>query len=325
MCKIENQNNIAELKKILFQELSKLITEDYALLEVPDYDNIGDNLIWQGELDFLEDINYQKKYECSYLFFDKKKIENCNTLLFQGGGNFGDIYQTVQNFRLKIFRDNKHKNIIIFPQTVYYQNIDNAKKDAEIINKCENITICVRDKRSYDFVKEYFFNAKVLLLPDMAFYIKNIKTVERKIGKNLIMKRNDKEAYGNEIKMDEFEPYDILDWPTFNMAKNERYKKLKQDRILDKIAVLMLKIPFLCNLVDSRYGIKSRIRRENYIKEGIAFFNNYDRICTTRLHGLILGILMNKHTSVLDNSYGKISAFYKQWLLHFEKIEIRDN
>ena len=36
-------------------------------------------------------------------------------------------------------------------------------------------------------------------------------------------------------------------------------------------------------------------------------------------------ILMNKNISVLDNSYGKISAFYKQWLLHFEKIEIRDN
>jgi exopolysaccharide biosynthesis predicted pyruvyltransferase EpsI len=42
-------------------------------------------------------------------------------------------------------------------------------KDAEIFNQHPDLTICARDNYSYDLLKKYFVNNKILLLPDMAF------------------------------------------------------------------------------------------------------------------------------------------------------------
>src|SRR5690606_23790896 len=118
--------------------------------------------------------------------------------------------------------------------------------------------------------------------------------------------------------------FDTLDWPTFNMSKKDRWNKIRNQRRLDKIAMKFQKLPVLGSFVDSRYGLKSRIGKENYIKIGTEFFSQYETIYTTRLHGLILGVLMGKNMKVLDNSYGKLTNFHKEWLPDFEKVEVID-
>ncbi len=315
-----NLSRINQLKNLIIQELKPLIDHDYVLLDVPDYDNIGDNLIWEGELAFLKEIPYKKLYEASYLFFEQKRIPENSIILFQGGGNFGDIYTKTQEERLKIISDNQDKKIIIFPQTIHYQNEENLRKDAEIIRSHPNLVFCVRDQISYDLAKNWFPNVHTKLLPDMAFCIDpkrfEIKSTEHK---TLLMKRNDGEL-GNIPQINgEFE---TLDWPTFNLNTQERWKKVGRQRRLDKIAIQLQKFPVVNSFVDSRYGIKPRTKKENYIQTGIDFFSQYDTIYTTRLHGLILGILMGKDMKVLDNSYGKLTNFYKEWLVGFDKVEV---
>ena len=123
---------------MIIQELKPLIDGDFVLLDVPDYDNIGDNLIWEGELAFLEEIPFKKLYEASYLFFEQEKIPENAVILMQGGGNFGDIYTKTQEERLKIIANNTDKKIIIFPQTIYYQNENNITSDAKILNNHPN-------------------------------------------------------------------------------------------------------------------------------------------------------------------------------------------
>lgn len=316
-----NKTKISKLKNIIEESLIPLITNDYALIEVPCYDNIGDNLIWEGELAFLKNIPFIKKYECSLHFFEQNKIpENC-IILLQGGGNFGDIYPVVNDFRKKVIKDNLDKKIIIFPQTIYYKDLENIEKDAEIMNLHKDLTICVRDKISYNLARKYFLNANVLLLPDMAFCI-DLDTLKskKKGNKILVMSRRDGEKV--EINLDDIGEFDLLDWPTFNITKEKRYKKIQFNRRLDKIARLFQKLPILSLLIDSKYGLKDRRGRENYIKQGVEFFGNYQTIYTTRLHGLILGVLMGKNIKILDNSYGKLTSFTETWLSDFENIEI---
>lgn len=297
------------------------IDRDYVLLDVPDYDNIGDNLIWEGELAFLKEVPHQKMYEASYLFFQQKKVPANTIILLQGGGNFGDIYVKTQEERLRIIADNLDKKIIIFPQTIYYQNEENLKKDAEIINAHPELIFCVRDQVSFDLVKKHFPNVQPKLLPDMAFCIdpKHFE-VPSTGNKTLLMKRNDGE-FGTIPKIEG--EFDTLDWPTFNLTKEERWEKVGRQRKLDKIAIEFQKIPILNSFIDSRYGLKSRKGKENYIQTGIDFFSQYDRIYTTRLHGLILGVLMGKDMKVLDNSYGKLTNFYKEWLVDFENVVVQ--
>ncbi len=315
-----NLSKITHLKNLIIQELKPLIDRDYVLLDVPDYDNIGDNLIWEGELSFLKEIPHKKLYEASYLFFQQKKIPQNVIILLQGGGNFGDIYLKTQEERLKIISENKDKRIIIFPQTIHYQNEENLKPDAQILNSHPDLIFCVRDQVSFDLVKNWFPNVQPKLLPDMAFCIDPKRfEVNSTAHKTLLMKRNDGElgSIPNiEGKMD------TLDWPTFNLTKQERWKKVGRQRKLDKFAIQLQKIPFLNFMVDSRYGIKSQNAKEHYIQIGIDFFSQYDTIYTTRLHGLILGVLMGKDMKVLDNSYGKLTHFYKEWLEDFKDVEV---
>lgn len=305
---------------MIIQELKPLIDRDYVLLDVPDYDNIGDNLIWEGELSFLKEISPKKLYEASYLFFQQKEIPDHAIILLQGGGNFGDIYTKTQEERLKIIQNNSDKKIIIFPQTIHYQNKKNIESDAKILNAHSELIFCVRDKVSLDLVKKWFPNAEPKLLPDMAFCIDPKRFEVNSTGnKTLLMKRNDGEL-GN-IPFIEGK-FDTLDWPTFNLSKEERWKKVGNQRRKDKIAIQLQKLPILKALVDSRYGIKSQKLKDHYIQTGIDFFTPYDTIYTTRLHGLILGVLMGKDMKVLDNSYGKLSNFYNEWLYDFEKVEL---
>ncbi|MDR2204717.1 MAG: polysaccharide pyruvyl transferase family protein [Flavobacteriaceae bacterium] len=315
-----NKDKILELKNIIEQKLTPLITQDYALLDIPDHDNIGDNFIWEGEISFLKNIPYQKLYECSLNFFKQEKIPNNAMILMHGGGNFGDIYPIVNEFRLNIIKNNPNKKILIFPQTVHYKDEKILAENSEIINNHPNLTICVRDQKSYETATEHFTNAKVLLLPDMAFCIDlKIFPKNKYTDKTLIMNRMDGEK--NLINPLKIENSETLDWPTFNTTKEQRFKKIQRNRRLDKIAKAIQKIPLISKIVDPRYGLKNRKNRENYIQQGIAFFNDYDTIYTTRLHGLILGILMGKKMKILDNNYGKLQSFYNTWLKNFENVE----
>ena len=70
------------------------------------------------------------------------------------------------------------------------------------------------------------------------------------------------------------------------------------------------------------YGLNRKNNRVRYIYKGINFFSNYEIIYTTRLHGLILGILMDKKVIIVDNKYNKCKNYYDTWLREFDNIEL---
>ena len=65
---------IHQLQKQIKESLMPLIDNDYWLLEVPYYPNVGDTLIWQGELDFLSTLPYKRKGMQSYFTNIPKNI-----------------------------------------------------------------------------------------------------------------------------------------------------------------------------------------------------------------------------------------------------------
>ena len=81
-------------------------------------------------------------------------------------------------------------------------------------------------------------------------------------------------------------------------------------------------IPIAKCFVDPAYGINNRNNRKRYVRQGIRFFEPYETIYTTRLHGLILGILLGKQMVIVDNKYNKCSNFFNTWLTDFENISV---
>lgn len=324
-----NSTQIHKLREKIYTTLDPLIQNDYCLLDIPDHKNIGDNLIWAGELKYLERLPYKMLYTANLHLCQINNIPTNSIILLHGGGNFGDIWRVVQDFRNNIIRQFNKNRIIIFPQTVHYDDKFFLEKDSQIFNQHPDLTICTRDYKSYEILTSYFTNAKIHLLPDMAFCLNYDEKIISKItNKILILERKDKELNNNVnlLKLVDStlnkKQVEIKDWPTFNLDKWEELKESIYNKIDSKLSKSFINTPLIKKFIDHRYGIKNRYTMERYISQGIEFINEYDEIYTTRLHGLILSILLDKKVHIIDNYYGKNSSFYDAWLGDFKNIDL---
>lgn len=311
------QKKITELKNKITEELTPLISGDYVLLNLPYYENIGDTLIWEGEEAFLSKLPYKCLYRSSIgSYRASKNIDAATTILMQGGGNFGDLWDGHQQFRIDIITKYLANQIIIFPVTVHYSNKAEIVKDAQLMGQHKNLTICVRDKSSYDLLTKYFSN-NILLLPDMAFCIDPIqlkKYLNESTKETLLLKRTDKElsaGYDYKQHIPHNDKIDVLDWPT--KQKGNFIQKI-MNRPLHR------KSPFKSFADYYAYNVY----RPYLIKKGVQFLSSYNYIYTTRLHGAILSTLLQKPYTFFDNSYGKNRSFYDAWLSDVEGINFID-
>lgn len=296
--------------------LTPLINRDYFLLEVPYYTNIGDTLIWQGEIEFLKNTSQKCKGMFSLETYTNPKINEDDLILFQGGGNFGDLWAKHHEFKKFVMQQHPHNKYIFFPQTVYYKDERNLKSDASFFSKFKNVTICARDRDSYKILTDYFSN-DIRLLPDMAFCIskENMVPCRNHCGEtDLLLKRLDSE-YKESTIINELESKSgiyISDWKTMlstydtetKIMEKMKAKKLIPRRIVDFYAF--------------------HIYRKHLIRSGIELLSSHKTIYTTRLHAAILGVLLEKDVVMIDNSYGKNRSFFESWLNDCSQVSFRD-
>lgn len=107
--------------------LDSLIGEHHSvsLFDIPTHENVGDNMIWEGELAYLRKLGKRVSYETdvfrhSNSTFDK--LAHGTPILLHGGGNFGDIWPIFQDFRESVVRSYPDRRIIQLPQTVYFES-----------------------------------------------------------------------------------------------------------------------------------------------------------------------------------------------------------
>lgn len=308
-----------KLQSIIEEKLSPLIDNDYVYWDLPYHINIGDTLIWQGTLDFLKDKPHKMLDYGSVGTASLIDLPSSTVILLHGGGNFGDIYSVHQAFRKKIVEKYPNNKIVILPQTIYFKDKILEDLDLSFFSQHKNLYFCVRDQASYNLVSKYFVDEKVLFLPDMAFCIED--SILRKgvsTGKKLLMSRIDVEAIA--IDQRYLQQVDVQsDWPTFEkrpisfsylkflLALNRRILKNNGGKNILK------------KYIDN-YAMNSF--RRNLINTGVDFINNFDVVYTTRLHGCILSLLLDKKIYLLDNSYGKNKAYYDAWLKESGNIEV---
>ncbi|MCW0484120.1 polysaccharide pyruvyl transferase family protein [Gaoshiqia sediminis] len=311
------------LKDKIMVEVTPLIKNDYIFLDLPYYTNIGDTLIWKGTEEFLKTLPYKCRYRAAIETYRKPTISRDVIILLQGGGNFGDIWRRHTDFCLRIIHEFPENRIIVLPQTVYYADITVLKADAERMAKHPNLTICARDLVTHELLKTNFSNNNILLLPDMAFCIpqsylnKYIQPVE---DKTLFFKRKDKEFQSFDFRkhLRNHSNVEEHEWPSME-------KRLIGNNILNYLKSahgIFSRFKFLgaitAKVVDW-YAI--HIYMPYLVKIGIQFLSSYQYIFTTRLHGAILAVLLQKTITFFDNSYGKNSSFYNTWLKDAKEIE----
>ncbi|MCQ2227291.1 MAG: polysaccharide pyruvyl transferase family protein [Bacteroidales bacterium] len=313
--------NRRECYSILYDAFKTLITSDYILLDLPYFSNVGDLLIWQATEDMLSHIQHKCLYKSSIENYQKPDIGTDTIILFIGGGNFGDLWVRHQEFRHKVMADFPNNTIIQMPQSVRFDSEDYMKKDIDIFAKhVGKTTICLRDKRSFDIIKENYKNVDTLLLPDMVLGFDMMRYCEEKgIGQKtgegtLLVMRDDCEK--TEDTAIDCEKYETRDWPHMTRYPKRQYLFWGMRRIMTTIGISQKKIN---TFTDFFYA---NILKDYYIKSGIKLINSYETVYSTRLHAAITAWLLGKKTYMIDNSYGKCSGVYNQWISDQENISL---
>jgi pyruvyl transferase EpsO len=56
------------------------------------------------------------------------------------------------------------------------------------------------------------------------------------------------------------------------------------------------------------------------LSRGVKFITSYRKVYTTRLHVMILSVLLGKEVQYINNNNGKLEALYNTWLRDCEGV-----
>lgn len=299
-------DKIVQQLNMLREFVKQHIDSDYVYIDVPLYHNIGDWMIAMGAWELLNEIPHKCLAKLRWDDYYSFTITPNTIIVLQGGGNFGDLYRGATTARNEVVRLYPNNKIIILSQTITYLNNDLLIQDAALYSQHRNLHICARDFESYQLAKMYFRGNNVHLLPDTAIglYTSLPKYDGKKIGKTLIINRQDKEADGL-FK----ESGDVKEWES--ILKDIHFDRVWYPyRILHKIKTMFCsKVLLECERI---YMLKCLYP---FIQKRIPiYYLQYDKVKTTRLHGYLLAVLLHLPIEIKDNKYHKITNYITTWM-----------
>ncbi|MCX2792883.1 polysaccharide pyruvyl transferase family protein [Vibrio sp. Sgm 5] len=291
--------------KLMHSEIAKLINgRSVAFLDVPMYYNVGDLLIFKGTEQFFKEHNINVIHRSDCYKLRHKKIKEADVILFQGGGNFGDIYPAFQNMREKIVSKYKDKTIICLPQTIHFNSKDRENKSANIFNQHKDFHFFVRDENSKEIAKQFTHNVK--MMPDMAHSLHPLVDSSELTTNGVrilnLVRNDDESPQEKKFHVDK----KSFDWEQI----------ITQSDLATRYAC---RFGNLTPLVNKSMELWLN-HMDDVVFRSINHFYVHDVVKTDRLHGLILAVLLGKRVLLDDNSYGKNTSYYKAWISDIDLI-----
>ncbi|MBQ7177108.1 MAG: polysaccharide pyruvyl transferase family protein [Victivallales bacterium] len=307
---------ICELRGIIDAVLRPLIGRDYRLLEVPDYANPGDMLIFQGEMEFLKTLKVRCLEMSTMSSFASRSptIMSDELLIFSGGGYFGDLYPRGPQFQRTVLQRYPDNPALILPQSTWFTDEHKLADAVRFYGARTNLSICLRDRQSYDFVRKHFPNP-TFLVPDMAFFADLSEFREAQVEscteRTLLLARRDGELRESPTltRFREDPRVDVFDWPSLVTPSSAQMFMQLLRRHPGRFG----------KLIDwyARHGF-----RKSLLRRALGLLAPYETVASTRLHGAILSLLLGKKVIMLDNSYGKNRSLYETWLWDCDTIRM---
>lgn len=286
------------IKEYIHGKQSSIVTiadKKIFFIGTPSHGNIGDHVISFATMNYLHVVlSDAPVIEISIKEFPymlgilEKIVKEKDLLILQGGGNMGNIYWTNERIRREVIKRFPDNRIIIFPETIYYENTIYGSTDLmvskRIYAKANHLTICARERVSYETMKALYKHADVILTPDIvcSFHFCALKS-ENKIAK--LFFRKDKEQ--------------CID-----------------DQMRNAIEKVLIEKNFHYEYSDMLYQSRGYIGKANrkYLVEGkVREISESALIITDRLHVMILSVLTGTPCIVFFGYNHKIESTYRTW------------
>ncbi|BCJ91928.1 exopolysaccharide biosynthesis protein [Terrihabitans soli] len=279
----------------------------FALLDFPNYANVGDSLIWLGETSFFREcFGVTPSYVAIRDEFDAASLRRAcpkGPIYLSGGGNFGDIWPKFQAFRQRVLEEFPDRPVIQLPQSIHFREAANLQRTRDFIARHPDFTLLVRDQPSYDLAKAEF-DCAVHLCPDMAFALKPFTDPLRPVCDAVFLLRQDIEkTAGRGEPSAALRNIEIVDWIEDDaMTKLARHTVLPAAR---RLAALTANYRALYAAFEWLAILRLRQGRRALSRGRI--------VVTDRLHAHIFSLLLGIPHVVVDNSYGKVGRFIEKW------------
>lgn len=284
-------------------QLRKKENNRAVLIGTPIHGNLGDHLIAQQALKYIESLGYEKVIEITefcYEIFDKRiNVQSEDTIFINGGGWMGNIYE--DQLVIEHIIDKFSSEIVILPQTVSFSGSGNYSS-VEQFNKIlkDNVILSLREKKSYEFCKQHLNvnDNNLFLVPDMALLKMNeiVKKNESRNNRVLFSIRNDKERICDERIWENIRTF----------LKDKGYLVEETNTVISKKIVPLSK-------------------RESYISDKIEELRNADLVITDRLHSVVFALISGTKCIAFDNSTNKVSGVCNTWLTKYRGLWFADN
>lgn len=296
-----------------------------AIVDAPNQRNVGDALIWLGELEYLRSLGLKIEYVADLWSYDAKALRKAmptGVILLHGGGNFGDLWIGHQILREIVATDFPDYKIVQLPQSIHFEDAQRAKLADEVLGRHPDLTVLVRESQSLGRAQQSLPNVAVEFCYDMALGWTPSKIPDRDERGLLAIARADVEASSSLDSVDEDwivgQHLTVTDWGPRGMSSVAWHGARSLTRVHRFYARARRKLPYLPVNLPDKFGTWALARTNSANVSGAVDLYSHARVIVTdRLHAHVLAALLGKPHVVLDNSYGKVSGIFQEYTGQF--------
>jgi len=263
-----------------------------------DYGNLGDVAISITQLEFLKKTfpEYEVfEFPISETYKNMKSLKSIikknDIITIVGGGNTSSRYQDIEDCRQFVIKKFKNNIVISFPQSIdlEYMNDKFLKQMRKVYSKHKNFYYFVREKYSYEFIKENLPCINCYLQPDIVLF--NKINTKKNMQTNIILSlRRDKEKKLN----------------------------IESQKSIISIIENLGNIKVLDTQFEGEFNYDLYERRK-ILNNLLSSYRDASLIITDRLHGMIFSYICNTPCIVFACDNQKIEGVY-QFLKSSKKI-----
>ena len=280
-----------------------------ALLDFPNYANVGDNAIWLGELAYLRRAGVEIVYRSDQLAYSPRQLARRlgeGTILLSGGGNFGDLWPAHQWFREQVLDSFPRHRIVQLPQTIRFTERANLERARAVFSRHPDVTVLVRDEESCDID----VGAETALCPDMAFALGPLERRCAATRDVVWLLRSDHEsALASDVER--------MDWPDDERERRPPLALSAARRLQEALSAHAAGHRFRATLEDRLASAR--------LARGLQTLSEGRLVVTDRLHGHVLCLLLGIPHVLLDTRHGKLRSFHDTWTKGSELVQWADS
>lgn len=277
-------------RRVLSREVGGFPDGCFVILNAPGHGNLGDQAILEGEIAFLSHY-FPSHSVMKVMDFDWRRsggidLSSClsaeTIVLFHGGGFLGTLWPIAEECLVQAVDSLGGRPAVVMPQTCWYSN-DREGRDLLAQRQAfytahPEVSLMLRDRRSYEFcIREFPINHPELV-PDMVMFLEPHLPPRRRKGALLCL-RGDLERVlddGTEAAIEE---------TCRSLGLNPR----RTDTVVDVRRV-------------------TDVNRRSLLDAKLTEFASAELVVTDRLHGMVMAAITRTPVVALDNISRKVSG-----------------